>query len=129
MVTLSGKCRFGRPWRRMSAAITGARAHRRSARCSMLSRVAESCYWMGRYVERAEDVARIVDVNYHGVIENSSPEAAPAWWSVVATTGDAEAFLERYPHPTEMNVADFLLLDSTNPNSVASSVAAARESG
>ena len=95
----------------------------------MLSRVAEACYWMGRYVERAEDLARIVDVNYHGVIENSAPEAAPAWWSVVATTGDAEAFFARYPQPTEYNVAEFLLLDRGNPNSVASSVAAARESG
>ena len=95
----------------------------------MLSRVAEACFWMGRYVERAEDVARIVDVNYHGVIENTAPEAAPAWWSVVATTGDAEAFVARYPQPTETNVAEFLLLDRSNPNSVASCVAAARESG
>jgi uncharacterized alpha-E superfamily protein len=93
----------------------------------MLSRVAEACFWVGRYVERTEDVARIVDVNYHGVIENSSPQAAPAWWSVVATTGDAEAFRARYPQPTEVNVADFLLLDRSNPNSVASCVAAARE--
>jgi uncharacterized alpha-E superfamily protein len=95
----------------------------------MLSRVAEACFWVGRYVERAEDVARIVDVNYHGVIENSSAQAAPAWWSVVATTGDAEAFLARYPDPTETHVADFLLLDRSNPNSVTSCVVAARENG
>lgn len=95
----------------------------------MLSRVAEACFWLGRYIERAEDVARIVDVNYHGVIENSAPEAAPAWWSVVATTGDADAFLARYPQPTETNVADFLLLDRSNPNSVLSCVLAARENG
>ena len=95
----------------------------------MLSRVAEACFWVGRYVERAEDVARILDVNYHGVIENTSPEAEPSWWSVVATTGDAEAFFRRYPRPSEYNVAHFLLLDRENPNSVASCVAAARESG
>jgi uncharacterized alpha-E superfamily protein len=93
----------------------------------VLSRVAEACFWVGRYVERAEDVARIVDVNYHGVIENSAPEAAPAWWSVVATTGDEEAFLARYPQATETNVAEFLLLDRTNPNSVAACVTKARE--
>jgi uncharacterized alpha-E superfamily protein len=93
----------------------------------VLSRVAEACFWVGRYVERAEDVARILDVNYHGVIENTAPEAAPAWWSVVATTGDEEAFLERYPHPTEDNVAEFLLLDRNNRNSVVSCVSAARE--
>ena len=93
----------------------------------MLSRVAEACFWVGRYVERAEDVARIVDVNYHGVIENTAPEAAPAWWSVVATTGDEEAFLTRYPEETETNVAEFLLLDRENPNSVVNCVTKARE--
>src|SRR5438034_2525991 len=95
----------------------------------MLSRVAEACFWVGRYVERAENVARILDVNYHGVMENSSPEAAPAWWSVVATTGDAEAFFTRYPQPSEHNVAEFLLLDRENPNSVVRCVTAAREAG
>lgn len=93
----------------------------------MLSRVAEACFWVGRYVERAENVARILDVNYHGVIENSSPEATPAWWSVVATTGDAEAFFRRYPRPSEHTVAEFLLLDRGNPNSVVSCITAARE--
>jgi uncharacterized alpha-E superfamily protein len=93
----------------------------------VLSRVAEACFWVGRYVERAEDVARIVDVNYHGVIENTDPEAAPAWWSVVATTGDEDAFLARYPQATETNVAEFLLLDRTNPNSVVNCVTKARE--
>lgn len=94
----------------------------------MLSRVAEACFWLGRYVERAENVARILDVNYHGVIENSEPDASPAWWSVVATTGDAETFFARYPHPSERNVAEFLLLDRENANSVARCITAARES-
>lgn len=95
----------------------------------MLSRVAEACYWVGRYVERAENVARILDVNYHGVIENTSPDAAPAWWSVIATTGDAAAFFDRYPQPSERNVAEFLLLDRGNRNSVISCLTAARENG
>lgn len=95
----------------------------------MLSRVAEACYWVGRYVERAENVARILDVNYHGVMENSGPAAEPAWWSVVATTGDADAFFKHYPQPTERTVASFLLLDRENANSVVSCVSAARESG
>jgi uncharacterized alpha-E superfamily protein len=93
----------------------------------MLSRVAEACYWMGRYIERAEDVARILDVNYHGVIENSAPEAEPTWWSVLATTGDTSEFLCRHPHYSERNVTDFLALDRTNRNSVVSCVTAARE--
>ncbi|MGH7321474.1 MAG: alpha-E domain-containing protein, partial [Candidatus Rokuibacteriota bacterium] len=93
----------------------------------MLSRVAEACFWMGRYIERAENVARILDVNYHGVIENSAPEAEPSWWSVVATTGDAAEFFRHYPRPTERHVTEFLALDPGNPNSVASCVKAARE--
>jgi uncharacterized alpha-E superfamily protein len=89
--------------------------------------VAEACFWVGRYIERAEDVARILDVNYRGVTENSAPEAAPAWWSVVAATGDTGEFLRRYPRPTERHVAEFLGLDRANQNSVVSCVNAARE--
>jgi uncharacterized alpha-E superfamily protein len=93
----------------------------------MLSRVAEACFWMGRYIERAENVARILDVNHQGVIENTGPEAEPSWWSVVATTGDAAEFFRRYPRPTERHVTEFLALDRENPNSVARCVTAARE--
>jgi uncharacterized alpha-E superfamily protein len=93
----------------------------------MLSRVAEACFWTGRYVERAENVARILDVNHQGVIENTGPDAEPSWWSVVATTGDAAEFFRRYPRPTERNVTEFLALDRENPNSVARCVTAARE--
>src|SRR5215471_11426466 len=82
---------------------------------------------MGRYIERAENVARILDVNHQGVIENTGPEAEPSWWSVVATTGDAAEFFGRYPRPTERNVTEFLALDRENPNSVARCVTAARE--
>lgn len=93
----------------------------------MLSRVAEACFWMGRYIERAENVARILDVNYHGVVENAGPEAEPAWWSVVATTGDAATFFAKYPEPTERNVTEFLALDKGNPNSVVGCITTARE--
>lgn len=95
----------------------------------MLSRVAEACFWVGRYIERAEDVARILDVNYHAVIETTGPQAEPSWWAVVATTGDAAEFFQRYPEPSERNVTRFLALDRDNPNSVVSCVAAARENG
>ena len=93
----------------------------------MLSRVAEACFWVGRYIERAENVARIIDVNYQGVTENSGPEAEPFWWSVVATTGDAAEFFQRYPNPTERTVIEFLALARDNPNAVVSGVTAARE--
>jgi uncharacterized alpha-E superfamily protein len=93
----------------------------------MLSRVAEACFWVARYIERAEDVARILDVNYRGMMENTGPEAEPTWWSVLATTGDNSEFLRRYPQYSERNVTEFLALDRGNRNSVVSCVSAARE--
>jgi uncharacterized alpha-E superfamily protein len=82
---------------------------------------------MARYIERAEDVARILDVNYQGSIENPEPDAEPTWWSVLATTGDTSEFLRRHPRYSERNVTDFLALDRDNRNSVVSCVTAARE--
>ena len=61
----------------------------------MLSRVAESIYWMSRYIERAENVARFVDVNLHLILD--LPVGIQAQWEpLVATTGDDEVFAERY---------------------------------
>ena len=61
----------------------------------MLSRVAESIYWMSRYIERAENVARFVDVNLHLILD--MPVGMQAQWEpLVATTGDDAVFGERY---------------------------------
>ena len=92
----------------------------------MLSRVANSIYWMSRYIERAENIARFIDVNLHldldreaGVIEQWSP--------LVSITGDSEQFETHYDAATRQNVMRFLSLDRAYPNSIASCVAAARE--
>ncbi|MEY2569916.1 MAG: hypothetical protein QOE63_266, partial [Acidimicrobiaceae bacterium] len=45
----------------------------------MLARHAENMFWAGRYIERAEDTARLLDVTYHGLLEASPTEAARAW--------------------------------------------------
>ncbi len=92
----------------------------------MLSRVADSVYWMGRYVERAENVARFMDVNCNlafggeGTIEEQ-------WAPVVHTTGDEQLFLERYAEFSRPNVLQFLAFDRENPNSILSCVERARE--
>jgi uncharacterized alpha-E superfamily protein len=91
----------------------------------MLSRVAESVYWMSRYVERAENVARFVDVNLHLALDY--PEGGEQWAPLVATTGDHEAFENRYGEATRDKVLEFLTFDRESPNSIISCLALARE--
>lgn len=92
----------------------------------MLSRVADSIYWMNRYVERAENVARFVDVNHYLTLDLPDDDAT-AWRPVVATTGDDTAFRERYGEATRENALRFLVFDREYPSSVVSCLGAARE--
>lgn|SRR5574340_250053 len=92
----------------------------------MLSRVASSIYWLNRYIERAENYARFIEVNLNlsldlprGTIEQ--------WEPLVATTGDHDMFLERYGKATKETVIQFLVADSANPSSILSCLLAARE--
>jgi len=92
----------------------------------LLSRVADSVYWMGRYIERAENVARFIDVNQNLMID--LPHGfGQQWQPIVDTTGDRAAFLERYDTATQANVVQFLAFDTENPNSIYSCVLSARE--
>lgn len=90
----------------------------------MLSRVAESLFWMSRYVERAENVARFIDVNLNLLLETHSNEQ---WMPLVNTTGDHGDFLERYGDAAQEKVVRFLTFDCENPNSMLSALRAARE--
>jgi uncharacterized alpha-E superfamily protein len=92
----------------------------------MLSRVADSLYWMSRYIERAENVARFIDVNLHMMLD--LPVGATEQWApLVITTGDDVPFAERYGGATRENVIQFLTFDRDNPNSITSCLRAARE--
>lgn len=92
----------------------------------MLSRVADSIYWLNRYVERAENVARFIDVNLNLLLD--SPEGvAQQWKPLVMTTGDLPLFQKRYGEATEANVIRFLTFDSDYPNSILSCLQSARE--
>ncbi|MHB8763434.1 MAG: alpha-E domain-containing protein [Deferrisomatales bacterium] len=92
----------------------------------MLSRVADALYWMSRYMERAENVARFVDVNLHMSLDiPGSP--SEQWGPLVAATGDRDAYAARYGEPTGDQVVRFLTFDTENPNSILSCVTAARE--
>jgi uncharacterized alpha-E superfamily protein len=92
----------------------------------LLSRVADSMYWMARYIERAENVARVIEVNLH--LQLDLPlDPVNQWQPLIDTSGDAESFQERYGSATFRNVMQFLAIDTENPNSIASCVRAARE--
>lgn len=91
----------------------------------MLSRVAETIYWMNRYVERAENVARFVDVNLHLALD--FPEAEAEWEPLVKTTGDADLYRGRYGDVGRNEVLRFLTFDRENPNSIATCFTRARE--
>lgn len=92
----------------------------------MLSRVAESIYWMARYVERAENIARIMDANYHMILD-LPPDVGEQWEPLVVTTGDEELFKKLYSDFNQENVVQFLTFDSRNPNSILSCLQMARE--
>jgi len=92
----------------------------------LLSRVADALYWTGRYMERAENVARFIAVNQNLMLDLPR-EAGDQWQPIVDTTGDAAAFREHYGAATMENVVRFLAFDPVNPNSICSCVAAARE--
>jgi uncharacterized alpha-E superfamily protein len=92
----------------------------------MLSRVADSIYWMSRYVERAENMARFVSANF--TLELDAPVSGDsAWEALVSTTGDQADFAARYGSVSGENVIRFLTMDAKNPNSVLSCLGAARE--
>lgn len=92
----------------------------------MLGRVAESIYWVHRYMERAENIARIVDVNLN--IGFDLPEGIEEQWEpLVAITGDRAVFKERYGAATKENVIRFLTFDGEYPNSIYSCLRQARE--
>jgi uncharacterized alpha-E superfamily protein len=96
----------------------------------MLSRVANSLYWMSRYIERAESIARLVDVNLQLLLDfrNLDDAALNAhWMPIVQSSGDEELFRKLYPKTTGKTVTDFMVFEPGNANSIYSSIVQARE--
>jgi uncharacterized alpha-E superfamily protein len=92
----------------------------------MLSRVANSIYWMSRYLERAENVARCIDVNLHLTLD-LPVEVKEQWEPLVTVTGDHELFTQRYDSATRNTVIQFLTFDHDSPNSIVACLRSARE--
>ena len=92
----------------------------------MLSRVAESTYWMARYIERAENTARYIDVSLNMSLD--APLAfSDQWQPLISITAGLRDFRERYETADRDSVIQFLTLDTENPSSILSCLRAARE--
>jgi uncharacterized alpha-E superfamily protein len=92
----------------------------------MLSRVAETLYWMGRYLERAENIARLINVNTNLMLD--LPKGiAPGWEPLIRILGCHEDYAERHDEVTERRVVNFLISDEGYPGSILSNLAFARE--
>ncbi len=92
----------------------------------MLSRVANAIYWMCRYIERAENVARFIGVNLNLLLDMPLEESMH-WKPIVLTTGDQDIFEERDPRYNQEAVILFLAFDHDYPNSILRCLEAARE--
>ena len=92
----------------------------------MLSRVADSLYWINRYVERAENISRFLEVS-EAMALDCPPGSAEPWLPLVDACGDRQRFDQTYPVRSPRDVVSFLLLDRDNPNSIVSCIASARE--
>jgi uncharacterized alpha-E superfamily protein len=96
----------------------------------MLSRVAHSLYWMTRYIERAENIARLLDVNLQFLFDFQDithTKLDTYWESLVLSTGEEELFDKLYETADSRTVTEFLAFDLRNPSSILTSVYTARE--
>jgi uncharacterized alpha-E superfamily protein len=92
----------------------------------MLSRVAESLYWMSRYIERAENIARFIDVNLHLILDIPIG-MRQQWEPLITVTGDGDIFAERYKEAKLDTVIEFLTFDKEYANSILGCLISARE--
>ncbi len=94
----------------------------------MLGRTADQLYWVARYTERAENMARLLDVSHRmSLMLPPGPEQLSAWASALEVAGDADAYEERYGAVTSGNVIRHLAFDEDHPSSIFSCLRASRE--
>ena len=94
----------------------------------MLSRTADHLFWMARYTERAENTARMLDVNYQtALLPQSSASAEMGWQGVLSISELLPSYRELHGDVTERGVMDFMVKDDSNPSSIVSCLHSARE--
>lgn len=95
----------------------------------MLARTADSLYWLARYMERAENVARTLQVGRRmASMARSLGNPGNEWWSTLVATGCAEGFQKHYntQHPTAEQTVHYLVREPSNPSSIFSCFETAR---
>ena len=93
---------------------------------NMLSRVAARLYWSARYLERAENIARLVSV-YDDLLYDLPRDIAVSWYNLIEISSGVALFGQRYKIKDERNVLKFMLADESNPDSLLSSLRMVRE--
>ncbi|MEK4516383.1 alpha-E domain-containing protein [Paenibacillus sp. FSL H8-0122] len=92
----------------------------------MLNRNAEALFWIGRYIERAENHARLIDVHYHIQQEEDYQEEGHKWSRLIDALGVRNEYLRQFESFSEQDVLSFITLDMGNTNSLFSCVHQAR---
>lgn len=96
----------------------------------MLSRTAANLFWLGRYMERAETAARLLEVGSRiALLPNVGQGYRNEWDALLQATGSANAFAQKYGDAVQRNIESHLFFDHDNPSSVASCISRARENG
>lgn len=94
----------------------------------MLSRTAENLFWIARYIERAETMARLLEVGARIALMPSAGHGYRSEWeSLLQASGTAEGFAEKYGDPVQRNIESYLFFDRENSSSVISCIERARE--
>ena len=94
----------------------------------MLSRTADHLFWMARYMERAENTARMLDVNYQtSLLPQSADRAEQGWAGLLGISELTAAFGKKHDAVNAANVMQFMVRDSSNPSAILSCLEAARE--
>ena len=90
----------------------------------MLSRVAETVYWLSRYLERIENTVRLINV--HGRLLMDLPDVKPhdGWMPLISISGLDTIYLEHFEQANERDVTAFLITDKRNPGSLYSAASA-----
>jgi uncharacterized alpha-E superfamily protein len=94
----------------------------------MLSRTADHLFWMSRYIERAENLARLLDVTWQlSLVPQSADAENQNWHAVILLNSLEEPFFAKYDEATADNVLQFMISDTDNPSSIHSSLRMCRE--
>ncbi len=94
----------------------------------MLSRTADHLFWMNRYTERAENTARLLDVNYQtSLLPQSTATAQAGWQGLLSISELLPAYKKKHDVIVAREVMDFMVKDESNPSSIVSCLSAARE--